>query len=88
MEALSTYIKHAEQNNLIQFAKNKNLHTPSLPICPKCERIAIRDFRKGDTILDLDVTDVRRMPITCPQCGYHGHTTVTARDYIKKQLFK
>lgn len=86
---IEKYQKHSEQNSLIQFAKNKQQHTPSLPICPKCERMALRDVRDPREIREeFEVDDVRRMPITCPQCGYHGYTTVTARQYILKQLFK
>lgn len=86
---IEKYQKHAEQNPLIKFAKAQQQHTPSLPICPKCERIALRDVRDEREIRsEYEVEDVRRLPITCPQCGFHGYTTVTARQYILKQLFR
>ncbi len=69
---LKTYIEHSMKDSIFGM---ESLHNTLLknPICPKCERIMLRD--KGATA-------------TCPICGARvsRHNATTMGDYIKKFL--
>jgi hypothetical protein len=71
------YDKHATENKLLQaFVMRSNSPLRDLPICPRCERIGLRD--KGWSEKHI---------MTCPQCGYSGPTTKTYGDFISELLF-
>ena len=47
------------------------------PMCPKCERVALRD------------TGYTKDKIGhCPACGYRGKMLVTLNEYAKKKLYR
>lgn len=50
-----------------------------LPVCPKCERPALRDTRKDDPV---------RGYITCPVCGYHGPSTMSVGMFVREHVIK
>jgi hypothetical protein len=86
--ALATYLGHARQNNLVQFY-SQYTNVIHLPVCPKCERIAMRDLRAGEKRHEeYEPGDVRRTPVTCPHCGYHGFTTVSTKMYVEQKLYE
>lgn len=78
---LNTYLKHGTQNTLVKLLlnqnKNPNKKLLSLPICPKCERIGMRDKGWADHKL-----------MKCPHCGYSGKATHVAMSYIQEGLYK
>ena len=47
------------------------------PICPKCERVALRDigYQSGKIA-------------TCPHCGYKGRMDTTLKEYSQRELYK
>lgn len=47
------------------------------PICPRCEKIALRD--KG--------WHTNRV-VRCPACGYHGVSTVRLKAYVNQGLYR
>lgn len=70
------YRKHAFQNPMIQFTSRSRWE--HLPICGKCERVALYDRRPEDPPPEFKIdpeTGIRRKSntyVTCPECGYHG----------------
>lgn len=76
---ISTYLKHGVDSDLIQFYQKNTGSAPilSLPICPKCERIGLRD--KGWAL---------HKTMVCPFCGYKGHATHQLSAYLKEGLYK
>lgn len=71
------FFKHMIKDPLIHQCKNVMNRVMQLPICPKCERVALRDTRKGDP---------ERRFITCPVCGYHGRFTHTAKVHMQEHV--
>lgn len=54
------YLRHALQNPMV----NNHLigrRVLELPVCKKCERVALRDAGPDGKVW-----------VRCPQCGYHG----------------
>lgn len=47
-----------------------------LPICPKCERIGLRDRGWNEKAI-----------MTCPHCGYSGSTDIIYSEYAKENKF-
>jgi len=72
------YIKHLfHKNVLITQHPNIQKRTMQLPVCPKCERPALRDTRKDDP---------NPRYITCPMCGYHGPFTHTVALHMQEHI--
>lgn len=78
-EQLRKHFKHATSDGMVAMylgdrpgMKRMN----SLPICPKCERIGLRD--KGW---------LENMVMCCPHCGYQGKTDTVYSEYKKDQKF-
>lgn len=58
----------------------KALNTEGLkdnPICPKCERVALRDEGWTDQKIGH-----------CPHCGYKGKMNTTLKEYAEQRLYK
>lgn len=58
----------------------KALNVESLkdnPVCPKCERIALRDEGWTDERIGH-----------CPHCGYKGVMEVTLKEYAEQKLYR
>jgi len=47
------------------------------PVCPKCERVALRDIGYS-----------KEKIATCPHCGYKGVMSVTLKEYAEKQMYR
>ena len=47
------------------------------PMCPKCERVALRDIGYSEDKIGQ-----------CPACGYRGKMDVTLNEYARRQLYK
>ena len=47
------------------------------PVCPKCERVALRDIGYTENKI-----------AQCPHCGYRGRMEVTLAEYSRKKLYK
>ena len=47
------------------------------PICPRCERVALRD--KGWT---------QNRKARCPSCGWSGRATILLNEYVEQQLYR
>lgn len=75
---LNNFIKHATRSELLRKFNSVKARVMSLPVCPRCERICLRDKRKGDP--------PGQLYITCPICGYHGPTTMAVRTFIKEHV--
>lgn len=72
------YMKHSVESGLIQlYASQSREVLLSLPICPKCERIGLRD--KGWFKLKT---------MTCPYCGYHGKATHQLSAYLNEGCYR
>lgn len=80
---VTKYMNHATQAALIKMfqAQNQGINGEkkllALPVCPKCERVGLRD--KG-------WTDHKIMK--CPHCGYSGKASHVLMEYIKDELYK
>jgi uncharacterized protein YbaR (Trm112 family) len=70
------YMKHITKSPLITSFPTVYNRVMWLPVCPKCERPALRDTQKGDA---------ERRFITCPICGYHGRFTKTVACHMKDE---
>ena len=81
-ERLVKYLEHAQKEGaagkLGQFPDVRQ-RMLSLPVCPKCERIALRETRKSDPV---------RGYITCPVCLYHGPTTLSVSTFVQEHVVK
>lgn len=75
MNTLEKYMKHARKSDMITNNPNIEKRIMQLPVCPRCERPALRDTRKGDP---------ERRFITCPICGYHGPFTHSIRTHVEE----
>ena len=75
-ERLERYMEHAKSELVTKFPSVRR-RMLDLPVCPKCERIALRDTRPGDP---------QRRYITCPVCGYHGPSTIAAKIFIRDHV--
>jgi predicted nucleic-acid-binding Zn-ribbon protein len=79
------YVKHILKPSTATKLPEIRSRIAGLPVCPRCERPALRDTRKGDPrMFDIDNPGVRY--ITCPICGYHGPYTHTIRDHMKRYV--
>lgn len=79
-ELLAKHFKHAIQSRMVAgYLGNNNGMTrvSILPICPKCERIGLRD--KG-------WFEYKNM--ACPFCGYTGPTDTVYSEYRKEKKFR
>lgn len=76
MDIYEKYLKHIQKSDLIRMPEIKK-RVMHLPVCPKCERPALRDTRKGDP---------ERRYITCPVCGFHGPFTHTVGVHFKEHV--
>ena len=47
------------------------------PMCPKCERVALRDIGYSEDKIGQ-----------CPSCGYRGRMETTLNEYARRQLYK
>lgn len=73
------HFKHATADGMVAMYLGdrpgaKRVH--SLPICPKCERIGLRD--KGWK---------ENMIMTCPFCAYNGPTDTVYSEYMRDEKF-
>lgn len=73
-DTLRKFQKHIMRDPLFQQLPELRNRMLQLPICPNCERPALRDTRKYDP--------VQQGFITCPTCGYHGPGTHTVKFHI------
>lgn len=87
MADVNKYLKHAMQNKLVKFYQQYT-NVIKLPVCPKCERIAMRDAKSYEVRAEYEMGDVRRTSVTCPHCGFHGYTSKTTDMYVKEGLYK
>lgn len=72
------YMEHSTQSPLVQlYANQARERLLSLPICPKCERIGLRD--KGWA---------RFKTMACPHCGYRGKATIQLSAYLNEGCYK
>jgi len=72
------YLRHALKSDLVNQPSVRN-RMMNLPVCPHCERPALRDTRRGDPV---------RGYITCPVCGYHGPTTMSVKCFMQEHVSK
>lgn len=70
------YFKHIQKSDLIMMPEIRK-RVMYLPVCPKCERPALRDTHKNDP---------ERRFITCPVCGHHGPFTHTVGVHVKEHV--
>jgi hypothetical protein len=72
------FMAHSTESPLIRlYARMDRERLLSLPICPKCERLGLRD--KGW---------VAQKIMTCPYCGYHGKATHQMSAYLNEGCYK
>lgn len=72
------FMAHSTESPLIRlYARMDRERLLSLPICPKCERLGLRD--KGW---------VAQKIMTCPHCGYHGKATHQMSAYLSEGCYK
>ena len=74
------YLPISVANRIREHEYVKNLscaETADNPICPKCERVALRDIGWQENSIGC-----------CPHCGYRGKMEVTLREYAKNKLYK
>jgi predicted RNA-binding Zn-ribbon protein involved in translation (DUF1610 family) len=75
---VNKYLDHGISNPLVKFyADMKSTNVLTLPICPKCERVGLRD--KGWALYKT---------MKCPHCGYTGHATHQLSAYLDEGLYK
>lgn len=56
-----------------------------LPVCPRCEKPALRDTRPYDPKRPQDeIYSETNGFITCPNCGYHGRFTHTVGLHMQE----
>lgn len=80
------YLKHIQKSDLLFVSQGVASRMMSLPVCPKCERPALRDTRRGDPReFDLWENPGHRY-ITCPVCGYHGPYTHSVDYHIENHV--
>lgn len=77
-ETMRKFRKHIMKNALISDIPSVRERVDYLPICPQCERPALRDTRKYDP--------VQAGYITCPECGYHGPGTHPVKYHIENHV--
>lgn len=70
---VNKYLNHAMSDPLVKFymSNSGSKQLLSLPICPKCERLGLRD--KGWALYQN---------MTCPYCGFRGHATHQLSAYL------
>jgi ribosomal protein L37AE/L43A len=72
------FMVHSTESPLIRlYARMDRERLLSLPICPKCERLGLRD--KGW---------IAQKIMTCPHCGYHGKATHQMSAYLNEGCYK
>lgn len=74
------YLPQSVAKRIRQHEYLKTLNIDELkdnPVCPKCERVALRD----------DGWSERKIG-HCPQCGYRGKMEVTLQEYADRCLYK
>lgn len=72
------FMKHIMTDPIFsQFPEIRN-RMMRLPICPRCEKPALRDTRKYDP--------VQSGYFTCPSCGYHGPHTHTVDYHLENHV--
>jgi len=74
---LNTYLNHGISSPLVKLYAEQGANVLTLPICPKCERIGLRD--KGWSLYKT---------MCCPHCGYKGRATHQLSAYINEDLYK
>jgi hypothetical protein len=75
-----TYLKHGKDSKLqrlYQESSGGRRALLNLPICPRCERIGLRD--KGW---------LERRIMRCPFCDYSGPAQCSLLEYVRSQLYK
>jgi hypothetical protein len=78
-ESRKKHFKHATSDGMVSAYLGDRpgmKRVNSLPMCPKCERIGLRD--KGW---------LEKMSMTCPHCGYRGPTDMVYSEYKKENKF-
>jgi len=75
---LEKYRKHAMKNVIFTQFPEVTQRINELPICPQCERPALRDTRSYDP--------VQAGYITCPECAYHGPSTHPVKYHIENHV--
>lgn len=78
-KTINKFLEHATSDSMIKFygANAGESLFLSLPICPKCERLGLRD--KGWATQSI---------MKCPYCGYHGTTRYQLSSYMKDEGYK
>lgn len=66
-----TFADRANESTIVKFATLQN-NILDLPVCERCERIALND--KNSTY-------------TCPVCGHSGVTKTLVRDYLVSEKY-
>ncbi|MCK9444970.1 MAG: hypothetical protein M0Q14_10650 [Tissierellaceae bacterium] len=75
-KTLDKYLEHARQSQMIAINKTRK-EMLELPVCPRCERIGLRD--KGWKAYKI---------MACPYCNYEGPTSVILKGYLKDKLYR
>lgn len=73
---INKYLNHGLSNSMLQQYTGDGANVLVLPICPKCERIGLRD--KGWAL---------HRTMACPHCGYNGHATHQLKAYLDEELY-
>jgi Zn ribbon nucleic-acid-binding protein len=74
----SVYKEHALQNKELKgFLRRFMGDLYALPVCPRCEKLGLRD--QGWRVNRI---------MSCPDCGYHGPTTKTYGEFLEEALYK
>jgi hypothetical protein len=73
---VNKYFNHGFSNPMLQQYANEGANVLVLPICPKCERIGLRD--KGWAL---------HKTMACPHCGYNGRATHQLKAYLDEELY-
>lgn len=78
-ESREKYMGHCVNNQLVQSYINMGNRGKilSLPVCPKCEQVGLRD--RGW---------IPHHIMTCPNCGYHGPATHQLSAYLSEGCYR
>lgn len=79
-EKRQQFMSHATQSPLLRKWASVRERWMSLPVCPRCHRIALRDRQPSDPPPPAPVW------ITCPRCHYHGPNTMPVAAFIKAHV--
>jgi hypothetical protein len=73
---LDEYKRHAAAHPWIGQQGGINRHIEH-PVCPRCERIALRDAGWE-----------KERRAACPACGWRGRSSTTLNEYIQQQMYR